>query len=86
MKKVFAFLALAAICALALPFTFVSAQRTGLNPSQRASDAAASDSSDDRYIVKFRQQHGGPADEVRAAGGRVVRELPELSAVGRPIR
>jgi len=81
MKKVFAFLALAAICALTLPFTLVSAQRTGLNPSQRASDVAASDSSDDRYIVKFRQQHGGSADEVRAAGGRVVRELSELSAV-----
>jgi serine protease len=81
MKKVFAFLALAAVCALALQPTFVSAQRAGLNPSQRATDAAAADPSDDRYIVKFRQHRGAAADEVRAAGGRVARDLPELSAV-----
>jgi serine protease len=81
MRKVFASLALAALCAVALPATLVSAQRTGLNPSQRAADAAASDPTDDRYIVKFRAQQGRGAADVRAAGGQVVRELPELSAV-----
>ncbi len=79
MKKVFAFLALAAVCALAIP-TLVGAQRSGLNPSNRASDAADTASSDDRYIIKFRQYGRFATDEVRAAGGRVVRELPEYSA------
>ncbi|HEX5709279.1 MAG TPA: S8 family serine peptidase, partial [Pyrinomonadaceae bacterium] len=79
MKKVFAFLALAVLCAVALP-TFVDAQRAGLNPSHRASDASEN-SSDDRYIIKFRQFAKADSDHVRAQGGHVVRELPELSSV-----
>jgi subtilisin family serine protease len=79
MKKVFAYLVLAAVCALALP-TLVGAQRSGLNPSNRVSDAADTASSDDRYIIKFRQYGRFAVDDVRAAGGRVVRELPEYSA------
>ena len=81
MKKVFAFLALAVTCALAFPFGLVSAQRAGLNPSHRASDASAPDSNDDRFIIKFRQFGKFASDDVRARGGQVVRELPELAAV-----
>lgn len=81
MKRFPAFLALTALCAVALPFNFVGAQRTGVNPSQRATDSTATEDSDARYIVKFRQHNGRSADEVRSAGGQVVRELPEYSAV-----
>lgn len=79
MKKVFAFLALAVLCAATLP-TLVGAQRSGVNSANRVSDAAENTSSDDRYIIKFRQYGRFATDEVRAAGGRVVRELPEYSA------
>jgi subtilisin family serine protease len=82
MKKVFVFLALAALCALALPFGAAFAQKSGLNPSQRAADnGPAAASTDDRYIIKFRQFGRFAVDNVNARGGRVVRELPELSAV-----
>ncbi|HYN85536.1 MAG TPA: S8 family serine peptidase [Pyrinomonadaceae bacterium] len=80
MKKVFAFLALAVLCAATLP-TLVGAQRSGVNPANRVSDAAGNSSSDDRYIIKFRHFTQADADDVRAKGGKVVRELPELSAL-----
>ncbi|HEX7174308.1 MAG TPA: S8 family serine peptidase, partial [Pyrinomonadaceae bacterium] len=83
MKKFFAFLALAVTCALALPFGLASAQRSGLNPSHRAADAAAANnnSADERFIIKFRQFGKFASDDVRARGGQVVRELPELASV-----
>ncbi len=81
MKKVLALLALSALCAVALPLTFVGAQRTGLNPSQRATDAAPPAALEERYVIKFRQFAKFASDDVRVAGGRVVREIPDLGVV-----
>lgn len=83
MKKVFASLLTISLCAVMFIPALVHGQNQGLNPSRRASDAQASDeaSADERYVIQFHQFSVDAAGTVRGAGGRVVRELPDLAAV-----
>jgi serine protease len=57
------------------------AQNTGVNPGDRATDAAAAAETDDRFYVEFRQFGPASAAAVEALGGRVVHRFPELNAV-----
>lgn len=82
MKKLFAFLILVALCVMGISTFNVHGQDPGHNPSLRATDAVSLDDgrADERYIVEFRR-FAGASRAVRAAGGQVVRELPQYSAV-----
>lgn len=82
MKKVFALALTISLCAVMILPAFVHAQNQGLNPSRPASDAQASgEATDERYVIQFHQFSLDAAGTVRGAGGRVVRELPDLAAV-----
>lgn len=63
-------------------FSVLSAQNTGVNRSDRASDAPPSPSPDNRFYVEFRQ-FSAPAAvaAVQASGGRVLHRFPELNAL-----
>jgi serine protease len=80
--RVFSSRYLVAALAVMLFAPLVPAQTSGQNPGGRASDApASSEADDDRYIVELPGNASQRAQAVRAAGGQVMRELPEYDAV-----
>lgn len=81
MKKVFALLALAAMFAAALPTFRVQAQVGGQNPAHRASDSQAGAETTDRYIIQFHKFSFYVGADVRAAGGEIIHELPDLETI-----
>ena len=71
------------VVSIALVFSpTAEAQRGGQNPGLRASDGrVAPQSPDNRYIIEFHRFGPDAAAAVRAAGGLIVYEFPEYSAV-----
>ena len=82
MKKFLALTLMAALCAMLVSTSFVSAQNSGQNPSQRATDARLDNAaSDGRYVNEFHSYGPDAVEAVLAAGGEVIHQFPEFAAV-----